>query len=183
MPRKKSTRYGFLPQFLGDTLEGVGGELVEYLNDPNRFYDAYRYMADSLLNSSWPPPGLDGEYILRKLERMSEGVQLRFSRPAQVRRREQISGDSGALPRSQWESYPGGIRLSFSTEDQEFYFYLACCMVAVPRRLRRCRACPNYFYDSTLNASKLSCSPRCTTRYWNRSRRRKASHAQYRRSR
>jgi hypothetical protein len=47
-------------------------------------------------------------------------------------------------------------------------------------RLKQCERCERWFLDCTRNKSALRCSARCTSQWWNRARRKKARHAQYR---
>lgn len=47
-------------------------------------------------------------------------------------------------------------------------------------RIKRCQHCNRWFADITRNRSKLRCSQKCTSRTWNRAKRREASHKQYR---
>lgn len=46
-------------------------------------------------------------------------------------------------------------------------------------RLKRCRQCARWFVDFTKNKGQLGCSQTCTSKWWNRSHRREANHAQY----
>jgi hypothetical protein len=48
-------------------------------------------------------------------------------------------------------------------------------------RVKRCPECRRWFVDDTRNKSAARCSRDCTVKWWNRSRRKAATHAQYRR--
>lgn len=124
----------------GDDLSQIGEVLVGDLNDPDQVYDAYRSVVNELLNSDWPPKGRTGEHLLLKLQRVIGEVRCHFDRSS------------------------GRLALSFSGEEQWFYFYLAQILAASPRRLRRCLICLAFFYDRTRNASKRYCNPRCASR-------------------
>lgn len=76
----------------------------------------------------------------------------------------------------------GGTAISF-TRPGGFACYVlwkVCEAQVALDRVKQCMRCGKWFVDETRNKSAARCSAACTAKWWDRLRRRKARHAQYR---
>lgn len=105
---------------------------------------------------------------------------------------ERVAQSPGILrlsDRDLFEEGPDGIRIplqglaEISFKDVRGWAYYSLWKVidaGLLDRVKRCEVCGRWVFDDTRNKSAERCSAACTTKWWNRSRRRIAAHAQYR---